>query len=367
MEQESFVFILASLGAGGAERVVIRLANASAQHRRTHLVVLTREAQALENEICSEVGVHRIGARRVALSLAKLVVLLKELEPKSVLTAVTHVNILGVLACRIARPTIRIVISERNLPRLTERLAPKEVFLRLLKKILYPLADEIVAVSNSVKKSLVNELGLSSSTISVIYNPVPNLARSAATPQEKTVLVPRRSGPTRVLAVGSLTAKKNFLLLIDAVAQLRAERLFFLSICGEGPERRALSLRIKLHKLEQTVKLVGYQNNMQDWFRKADLFVSSSRIEGSPNAILEALAHRVPIVATAAGGSSNEILSGGKCGLIVPDGDLGALVEAIRLGIDGFVPPPSSRCVQEFEEQKIFSAYLSLMSGPIST
>ena len=100
-----------------------------------------------------------------------------------------------------------------------------------------------------------------------------------------------------LLSVGRLTKQKGFDQLISHFATLaRSHANWDLIILGEGEERTALEAQIADADLTQRIKLPGRVNNVSEWYADADLFVMSSRFEGSPNVLLEAMAHGVPAV-----------------------------------------------------------------------
>lgn len=132
-------------------------------------------------------------------------------------------------------------------------------------------------------------------------------------------------------SVGRLEPQKRFDLLIEAFAQARhrlPDRNLMLLIAGEGSERTSLARTIERLGLSAVCRLLGHQTDIRSLHHAFDFFVQSSDYEGTPNAVLEAMALETPVVATDAGGT-REVLRPGLDGMIVPCGDVGALVEAI--------------------------------------
>jgi glycosyltransferase involved in cell wall biosynthesis len=132
-----------------------------------------------------------------------------------------------------------------------------------------------------------------------------------------------------VAAVGRLAPQKRFDLLIDAVARLRGQwpqlKLF---IAGDGGERIALEQKAASAGLGQAVRFLGHLDDVTPLHHAADVFVQSAEYEGTPNAVLEAMALGVPIVATDAGGTS-ELVRDGLEALVVPPRDVEALSRAV--------------------------------------
>jgi glycosyltransferase involved in cell wall biosynthesis len=132
------------------------------------------------------------------------------------------------------------------------------------------------------------------------------------------------------VAVGRLAPEKGFDLLIDAVRQLVAEGLDLeLRIAGQGPVEEALSRRAQDQGLGGRVRLVGFLPDVRELLEAADLFVLSSLREGLPNAVLEAMAMEVPVVATAVAGVP-DLIEHGRTGWLVEPGSSSALAGGIR-------------------------------------
>jgi glycosyltransferase involved in cell wall biosynthesis len=134
-------------------------------------------------------------------------------------------------------------------------------------------------------------------------------------------------------SVGRLEPQKRFDVLIDAVGRVRATApQVHLVIAGDGSLRESLAVQIARRGLEGTCRLVGHLDDVSRLHHGIDLFVQSSRYEGTPNAVLEAMALETPVVATNAGGTS-ELVRHGEDGLIVPPNDADALALAIERSI----------------------------------
>ncbi|WP_316151103.1 glycosyltransferase [Cupriavidus sp. BIC8F] len=144
-----------------------------------------------------------------------------------------------------------------------------------------------------------------------------------------------------VLNVGRLVPEKDQAILVDAfrdvATALPRARLI---IAGDGPLRAALTTRIAQYGLNHAVLLAGARNDIPDLLRAADVFVLSSRIEGMPLAVGEALASGLPVVATAAAGVAE--LAGGTATL-TPVGDAPALARAL-LEVITQLPDSQAKC-----------------------
>jgi glycosyltransferase involved in cell wall biosynthesis len=143
-------------------------------------------------------------------------------------------------------------------------------------------------------------------------------------------------GTIPIVAVGRLSREKGHDLLIDACASLADRDLFTLVFVGEGPERSALLERARRARVQ--LRIEGFRENVHDYYASAEVFVLPSRTEGSPNALLEAMACGCPIVAAAVGGVP-EIVEHGHSALLAHAGSS----DALRLAIDHLVRSPDLR------------------------
>ena len=196
--------------------------------------------------------------------------------------------------------------------------------------------SRVVAVSQAFSRRLVGR-GVPASRISVLHNAAdPEWLRPA--PSEEQGPVARPGGPIEspgnklVLAVGRLSKEKSFTDLVLAMRHLRERRpelAVRLMIVGEGRERPVIEECVRRAGLEGQVSLVGHVQDVRPYYRAADLLAISSLSEGSPNALLEAMAGGVPVVATAVGGIP-EIVADQVTALLVPPRDPAALAQAIE-------------------------------------
>jgi glycosyltransferase involved in cell wall biosynthesis len=193
---------------------------------------------------------------------------------------------------------------------------------------------QVIAVSSDVRNELLRH-GAREDRVTVVLNGI-DADRFRRNPGRR--LVARQSlglapDEIAIVAVGRLEPQKRFDLLLEAVAPLVARRpAVKVFVAGDGGSRQRLEAERERLGLVNAVRLLGHVADPSDLYQAADVFGQSADYEGTPNAVLEAMAFEVPIVATDAGGT-RELVRDGEDGLIVPRGDGGALTSAIESAI----------------------------------
>ena len=196
----------------------------------------------------------------------------------------------------------------------------------LIQRILLA-AGHVMAVSRGVAENVSTVVGIPENRIAVIHNPAvaPEIVgRAGAAPDH---LWFRDGGPPVVLGVGRLAPQKDFPALIEAFRRVLSQRPCRLVILGEGPMRHDLEERVSALGLEDSVLLPGWVENPYAFMARAALFVLSSRHEGFPGALVEALACGCPAVSTDCPSGPSEILEDPD--LLAPVGDPEALARVM--------------------------------------
>ncbi|MGB9554008.1 MAG: glycosyltransferase, partial [bacterium] len=307
---DKLALFLPSLHGGGAERVKVNLAQGFAERGLKVDLVLAKAEGPYLSRVSSKVRVVDLRAKRVLYSLPALVQYLRRERPAALLSALNHANVVAIWAKKLACVKTRLVATEHtvlsqsteNTSSLRGRLMP------LLIRLFYPWADAVVAVSRGVAEDLSSMTGLPLNKIKVIYNPVitPELFAKAEEPVDHPWFRPGE--PPVILGVGRLTAAKDFPTLIRAFALVHKERPARLMILGEGEDRPELEALVRELGLEQDVALPGFVENSYKYMKRAAVFVLSSRWEGLPTVLIEALALGTPVVSTDCPSGPKEIL-----------------------------------------------------------
>jgi glycosyltransferase involved in cell wall biosynthesis len=309
-------FLIQSLGHGGAERTVSNLSLAMQEgHDVTVILFDTRNNHYPHGGQLIDLNIIAKGnPLRKAATLLKRTLLLRKLFKKEKFDAIySFLESSGLPSTLASKETIT---SVRDNPAALEK-----IYHALIPRI-YPNAKKVVACSKAIENTLINDYGLKNTT--TIYNAID--IEKAIKLSTETI---EETGEF-ILAVGRLDKQKGFDYLIEAFAASKARETMKLIILGEGEERAALNILIEKHHLDEKVLLKGSVTNPFAYYSKAQFFTLSSRHEGFPNILLEALACSCPCIAFDCATGPNEIIQHNENGLLVDAENVVALTSAIN-------------------------------------
>ena len=365
-ESSPVAIFLPMLAGGGAERVMLNLANGLvAQGKRVDLVLGRAEGPYL-TQVDADVNIVDLAAPRTLRSLPALVQYLNTAAPAVLISALDHANIVSLWANKLARKKTKTVITLHcNFSTDMENSSSKlyKIIFPLFIKRFYGIADSIVSVSTGVAEDYANICSIDKKKIKVIYNPV--ISDSLYTKAEESVDHPWFLNKKNkiIISVGRLSPQKSYSDLIKAVAKVLETQPVRLMILGEGELRPELEGMIADLKLSEHVLLPGFVDNPYKYLAKSDLFVLSSRWEGLPTVLIEALALGTPVVSTNCKNGPDEILMNGRFGTLVAVGD----VDGLALGIQEALKHPRAMadcaCCDRFTYEKTIADYTDLIDG----
>ena len=368
MTREHIAIYVPSLSGGGAERVMLDLASGlSDRGIRVDLVLVKAEGDYL-SQVPKGLRLIDLNSHRTLASLMKLVAYVRRERPAVLLATLTQANVIALVAKILLRGRLRVVTRIANT--YSEELATgsfkHRVALRLL-KFLFPVADRIVAVSQGVADDLSEMHPAISARVTTIYNPVfrAEMVEQAVAPVNHSWFE-IETAPT-VVSVGRLATVKDHATLLRAFAEVLRSRQARLVILGEGPERENLLELAARLSVAQYVDLPGFKLNPFAYMSKAKVFALSSRYEGFPNVLVQAMACGTPVVSTDCRSGPREILEDGKWGPLVPVGDWRAMARAIIETLNN--PVPSNRLVSRaavYSADASIDRYLEVLTGTVN-
>jgi glycosyltransferase involved in cell wall biosynthesis len=353
------------MGAGGADRVTATLLQHFNRQRFAPTLVLLRAEGPLMHAVPSDVPVQALGSANVLSAVIPLAAYFRRQRPDIVLSTSSGTNVTVLLAAALSSHGPRLVISERNVL-LHARATARRRLILLLKRLTYSRADAVTAVSQCVRDDLVARLHLRPDRVRVVYSPVSldEVAALARAPASHPWL--KQDLPV-VLSAGRLVPAKDHHLLLRAFHSVRTRRAARLIILGEGPLRQALLAEARRLGMGD-VALPGFDPNPFAYMARCSVFVLSSRFEGLPGVLMQAMACGSAVISTDCPCGPAEIIEPGVSGLLTPVGDSGALADAISGLLDD--PPErerlgeaARRAAQRFSTERIVPLYEAALTG----
>lgn len=316
-------FLIHSLGAGGAERVTTNLANHWAElgHDIT-IVTFTSSEDDFYNTSNRVKRVSIDGAKKNnnlinsfshnINNILKIRRLLKKNRPEIAISMMTTSNVYLAITS-IGLKNLRTIGSERNHP---PKRNTKEIW-SFLRKYSYGRLDVVVALTSQTKE------WIESNTKSRNVQVIPNSITYPLLSFEPIVVPPRRKKRYILLAVGRLVEEKDYKTLINVFSSL-SEKIedWDLHILGDGPLMKELSNYVVDIKQSSRVFFHGSVGNVADWYETADLYILTSKTEGFPNSLAEAISYGVPAISFDCETGPRDIIDNNINGILIEDGNI---------------------------------------------
>ena len=354
---------LPSLDGGGAERAMVALANGLHAAGEPVDLVLVRAQGPYLAEVSPGIRIIDLQGDRALSALLPLVHYLRCERPRIMMAVMTHVALVALVARILARVPVPLLVSERislaGARSLTRGWSSRIMWRGV--QLLYPRADRIVAVSEALADELRAALRVMPGKIQVLYNPVisPGFDELRNQPADHPWFQEAATIPV-IFAAGRLHAQKGFDTLIEAFARVHRTRRARLLILGEGEDRVSLMRMAKDLGVAGDVDFPGFVVNPFPTMNRADLVVLSSRFEGLPNVLIQAMACGIPVVATNCPTGPGEILENGKWGRLVPVGDVEEMTIAISASLSARDHPDVESRAAYFSRDAAVAQFLSI-------
>jgi glycosyltransferase involved in cell wall biosynthesis len=327
------LFFIYSLGGGGAERTTVNLANHWA--KKGWKITIVTLAPANGDAYALHPTIERISLNLAAASRNVVDGLSQNLERSKALRRVLLDVKPDIAIGQMSTACVTLALAARGVPRVLPIGAlhnhPPACSTKLVWKgvqsIAYGQLESVVALTQETAAWL--KQNTITRRIDVIPNPVLQVLPENGPKIEPAELCGRDR--RILLAVGRLNRAKGFDLLIGSFASLAQRHPDWeLVILGEGLERRKLESQVKAEGLASRILLPGWAGNLASWYKRADAYVMSSRVEGFPNALIEAMAHGLPVVGFDCDTGPRDIIRHGLDGFLVPAGDLQGLTDSLN-------------------------------------
>jgi len=311
VNNQKIAFLIPSLEAGGAERVVATLSNSICANFDVTIIVLYKSEIFYELNkniniiFCTDIykPIHNV-FKSILIHLKfirKNYSIIRTNDIKVLIGFMTTPNIYAILVSKLAN--ISCLISERVHPNFTQ--ASKIWF--LFRKLIYPYTDYLIVQTKEIAhyfSDFINE-----EKIKIILNPLnPSLIKKINNKTERENII---------LNVGRLDYQKNQDLLIKAFANI-SNKNWKLILVGDGNKKHSYLALINELKINDSVELVGNIEDVSLYYNKSKIFAFSSRYEGFPNALTEALAFGLACISTDCPSGPTDLINNGENGFLIP-------------------------------------------------
>ena len=364
-QSQRIAFLLPNLAGGGLERVTVNLLQALVHDDLNLDLVLAAAEGPYLKDVPPQVRVIDLKTKiadRTQSALKLVPPLIRYLQREQPTVLVAHMvwtNAIAVLAKLLSGQSVPVILWEQM-----PAIRPQHPLVQQASKWLYPKASAVVAASAGVARHLEHQLAMPDASVQVIYNPVisPSIVQKSQAEVNHPWLQP--SEPPVFLAAGRLAEQKDYPTLLQAFAQVRQHRPARLLILGQGPLRPTLENLVADLGLTDDVEMLGFVSNPYAYMRRAAAFVLSSRWEGLPTVLIDALACGCNVVSTDCPHGPQEILDQGKYGSLVPVGDAIALAQAMQDVLDAPRSPQElQNRASDFSLEQAAQAYLQLIKS----
>jgi glycosyltransferase involved in cell wall biosynthesis len=312
MNKKQILFFHPNLSSGGAERVMIHMVNNFDRSKFDISLLLADKSGKFLQDIKDDIPIYGLNVKRLRLSgIVKLYFFVWKKKPDIIFSNYTRYNAAVIFLKLFWQKKMKIVIRETGVP--TSNYFKNKPYILWLYKLFINNANLIIAQSTDMYNGILKIYKANPNIIKKINNPVDFALIDKKIVENKFVNLP--TNKINILAVGWLTYQKGFDLLIERFAELADISKYHITILGVGEQENYLKKLAKEKGVFESISFLGFEKNPYIYMKKADIFISCSRHEGFPNAVIEALACGKPVITNSYKGGINEIIITGKNGL----------------------------------------------------
>lgn len=364
MARPRVVFVLASLTAGGAERVLITLMNGLDRSRFEPVFLVLDDEGPLRDWVSPGIEFHTLKTKSISLSLNKLTQKLNALQPDIIFSTMAAMNFGVLLVKPLLKNNPKIIVREAVIPSSIIENQKLSWAVKSAYRNLYPRADLVLSPARCIIDEFRNYLGMDIGAHQLLPNPVDIDKIHARRPPGKPPASAHRIRTIKFVCSGRLHPQKGFDRLIEAMADFNPPLNWHLTILGAGKERTHLQNLVQEHRLLPHISMPGLVKNPWHEYAAADAFLLPSRWEGLPNVVLEALAVGTPVIGMAEAGGIRDIEKIAPAGSVtVADSIQGMLEKMKTIRPDPYTYYEPSLLPDEYRISNVIERLSSLLDG----
>lgn len=354
---------LDSLQGYGADKILLKIANGLVARGLNVDLILSKTSDETVTKIDPSINVVDLKGSRFTpvKNVIALASYLRQRQPEILFSSIHFNNIVATLALRISGIDCKLILRQANTlqEQLKDYSPPVSQILHPLTSLAYKRADVVVSQCKAMVSDLTEFMKVDEEKIKVIYNPTitSDIFEKSKASVEHRWLGAEKPYPV-ILSVGRLKPQKDFCTLLKAFRKVKQTYLpnAKLIILGEGPLRGSLEALATELCIRDDVDFIGFNKNPYAFMSATDIYVSSSRYEGLPNSLIEALCLGKRVVATACKGGTAEILKYGQYGKLVPVGSPDVMAQSIAESLMSS-NPVSPDATKDFEHESQIYKY----------
>lgn len=303
----NIIFVLPSVIAGGAERILSYVASHLDNSKFTAKLLVVGYEKDTVYQI-DNIEVVYLNKPRVLKAFGSIFTYLKKEKPDIVVSSIVHLNTMMAFMSPFFRKT-KFIAREANVLSVLNKYNPynKSTFPQFMVVIAYKLVDCIICQSKDMRLDMINNYGVNASKVVLINNPITN---SYETKKQSS----QTPSPIKFITVGRLSKEKGHLRIIDALAKI--DFPFKYIIIGDGTEKESIFNYIEANNLSKSIQYISYTSKVEKYLVDSDLFLQGSYSEGFPNVLIESSVVGTPILAYNGVGGLDEIIEIGRNGYI---------------------------------------------------
>ena len=355
MTRKKILFILPSLKAGGAERVISFLAkNFYDNKEKVTLLVLGFEKDKVFET--GDLAIVYLNRERLLFSIFDVIKFIKETKPRIVFSSIAHVNIVMALTSYFFK-NIKFIAREASVLSVMSKYGDyKSMILKAFIGITYKKLDAIVCQSQDIKYDFISNFNINKNKLHVIGNPI-----------TMQLMCPEKMSDTSVkkikfITVGRLSEEKGHFRILKGLSKI-VNYDFHYTIVGDGLMGNQIENEIMKNNLKDKVTFIKHTSKVLEEINKNDYFLQGSYVEGFPNSVLESCSIGIPVIAFNCPGGTKEIIVNKENGFLVKEQNE---FERLLINLDT-INKPQTEIVKKyvwsnFNSKEIVSKYQDLFN-----